>query len=403
MTSTLLGTQQQESDIREILSAVASTVSNNLSNNDNLGLLSGLSGQLLFLFNAYHLDSNLVDERMFAEQLDHLQEKLHKQSMELGGGLAGQAWLLEYLNQSAASDYDSELMEGIDTIFSRTLLREVWPGELEMVLGLAGYAPFIARRARYTYQGALYAALVRHFSDTATRFENGQITWSQPEHSRYRLAKNKRQNPEYNLGLAHGVPGIIAALLPAVNIPELKLQVSELLEGSCDWLLAQQNPDKNGFACFGALAGGECNSRLGWCYGDLSIALTVARTGKALGRPDYLARALEIALHASKRDARASLIYDSGLCHGFVGLMLMYQVLNQVMPHPQLEQAAKVWLDFSLKQYRKKGIEAFYAFDSINQKHKEDFSFLTGYAGVGLAFIGILNNDTDWTDCLLLT
>lgn len=395
----------QRDEIHKIIGVLSHKVSEHLSNSHGNGLLSGLAGHLLFLYNAHRYDSSLVDEALFTEQLERLQEGLSDQSFELSNGLAGQAWVLEYFNQANSEDYDPQLLEEIDSLFCESLSHNPWLGEIEMVLGLSGYAPYTARRARFTDQTKLYGVLVAGLLSTVTRLDNGQITWSQPKESIYRLEKDDaaREQAEYNLGLAHGVPGIIAALLPAITIPKLKSQVTSVLLASCDWLLEQQNPDRSSHCRFGSCVGDNHQSRLGWCYGDLTIALTLARVGKATDRPSYVEQALEIALKSANRDAKTGHIVDAGLCHGSVGLVTIYQLLNQVMPHPVLAKAASTWLEYSLQQYRDKGIESLYSYNGVNEDYEEDFSFLMGFSGIGLGLISALDNDMSWTDCLLMS
>lgn len=73
------------------------------------------------------------------------------------------------------------------------------------------------------------------------------------------------------------------------------------------------------------------------------------------------------------------------------------------MPHPKLLQAAQTWLDYGLAKYEESGLKALYSFNGVDQDHQQDFSFLMGYAGIGLALIGALDDNLDWTDCLLMS
>lgn len=402
MPTHAIASPEQEAQIRAIIKSLAQKVSLDLHDVKNNGLLSGLAGHLLFLFNAYRLDEKNVDEALFSDKLELLQEQLGQQSFELSNGLAGQAWVLEYLNQADVEDYDPELLSEVDQLFYDALNHQPWPGEIESVLGLAGYAPYASRRSKFTDQKALYGVIVDNFASVSNKVDDQQISWSQPENSVYRFEKEDRKQPEYNLGLAHGVPGIIAALIPGLKIDAIKDTTAQLVTQSCDWLLTQQNPNKEEEHCYASCSGEHHKSRLGWCYGDLTIALTLARAGHALDRPSYVDEARRIALKTAKRDAESGFINDAGLCHGFVGLVSIYQILNQLMPHPELEQAAKYWLNYSLEQYKEKGLEAFYAYNGETTEHYENFGFLMGYAGVGVGFISVLNNDLDWAECLLM-
>ena len=104
MPTHAIASPEQEAQIRAIIKKLASEVSQDLHTVQGNGLLSGLAGHLLFLFNAYRIDESSVDEVLFSEKLEQLQEQLDQQSFELSSGLAGQAWVLEYLNQADLED-----------------------------------------------------------------------------------------------------------------------------------------------------------------------------------------------------------------------------------------------------------------------------------------------------------
>nr|WMP13821.1 lanthionine synthetase C family protein [Pseudoalteromonas flavipulchra] len=389
--------------IQAMVEKLAKQVESDLEMLDRNGLLSGLAGHLLFLFRAANFNDAWVDEEKFHLALDKLQNELAEQTPELSSGLAGQAWVLEYFNQYDDEDYDPELLEEIDHFFATALDFTPWTGEIEMVLGLAGYSPYISRRAKRTKQSTLFDRLVTGYESVAVELSDQQIAWSQPKQSVYRFDKEDTESHEFNLGLAHGVPGIIAALLPALQDQKVKLRAQKLVIAGCDWLLEQQSHAEDKKACFGSCAGDEHHSRLGWCYGDLTIALTLARAGHALDKPRYVEQALEIALFNVDRDATQGHINDAGLCHGFFGLVTIYQLLNQIMPHPKLQGAALTWLDYGLNQYQERGLEALYSYNGLEKAHQEDHSFLMGYSGIGLALIGVLDDNLDWVDCLLMS
>lgn len=394
---------EKKHKIQTLIGDLVKLVESDLTSVMNNGLLSGLAGHLLFLYRASEYRDDWVDEVQFHQALERLQNELAEQTPELSSGLAGQAWLLEYLNQSNSEEYDPELLEEIDSFFATALDFTPWTGEVEMVLGLGGYSPYIARRAKQTTQTVLLDRVVTGYESVAVNINEQHTTWSQPAQSVFRFDKDDTTAPEFNLGLAHGVPGIIAALLPALQDEKTKSRAQTLIINSCDWLLEQQTHATDRAACFGSCAGDKHESRLGWCYGDLTIALTLARAGHALDKPSYLDRALEIALFNVDRDAEQGHINDAGLCHGFFGLVTIYQRLNQEMPHPKLLQAAQTWLDYGLAKYEEGGLKALYSFNGADQDHQQDFSFLMGYAGIGLALIGALDDNLDWTDCLLMS
>ena len=271
-----------------------------------------------------------------------------------------------------------------------------------MVLGLGGVAVYAARRLLKSSSTAFFDSLVSHFEQAAVQISDHTLSWSQPANSVYRFNKDEPESHEFNLGLAHGVPGIIAALLPALKIPALHQRTKSLLVQSCDWLMAQELDEKEFTSCFASSCNEQHNSRLGWCYGDLTIALTLARVGRALELPSYMEKAKAISLHAARRDQHNGMVNDAGLCHGSAGIALIFQLLHQEIDEPLLVETANKWLDFTLDYYREKGLKGLYMFSGLNKTHEEDTGFLMGYSGIGLCLLSALTGNTDWVDSLLM-
>jgi lantibiotic modifying enzyme len=395
----------QQTKIKKILEVLTSIIEKSSNDLNNLGLFSGLSGELLYLWQVSQHDEKLVNEYIFNEKFQFLQNNLSlaASKFNLSSGLTGLGWFFEYINQNQAEGYDTELCEDIDGILLKTLSVTPWQGEIEMVLGLAGMSIYGARRQLKSDQAVFYGKLINHFESLATQVSDNTLTWQQPQYSVYLFDKNNIEKPEYNLGLAHGVPGIIAAILPALNIPSLYARNKNLLTQSCDWLLQQQLDIKESQSYFSSSIDSKHYSRLGWCYGDLTIALTLHRVGKALELPSYIEKSIEISLHAASRDEVNGIVNDAGLCHGSAGLALIFKLLYQEIGLVELQQASDKWLDFTLKFFDDKGLAGLYKLSGIDQTHSECTGFLEGYAGIGLCLLTLLNGDDDWTDCLLLS
>lgn len=402
MSQALKSAIQNKDLINQILNKFNQKILYLENQNTNRGLLSGLTGELLFLYQLSQYNSELVDETIFNKKLEFLQTNLSFSvgHPDLSSGLSGQGWFLEYINQAQKAGYDPELCEEIDEILFNVLSIDNWNGEIEMVLGLSGIAMYAGRRQLQYSSKSLFEKIIKHFEDSAIQISENTLSWSQPRHSVYRFNKEEPEAVEYNLGLAHGVPSIIAAILPALKIPSLFDRTKRLLIQSCDWLLEQELNEEDKISCFGTSCNDKQGSRLGWCYGDLTIALTLARVGNALEMPSYINRAKQISLHAALRDSEQAMIQDAGLCHGSAGLSLIFQLLNQKLNVPELLAAANKWLDYTLELYQKQNLPGFYRY--YNHSYEEDTSLLMGYAGIGLCLLSALGEDADWADSLLM-
>ena len=138
-----------------------------------------------------------------------------------------------------------------------------------------------------------------------------------------------------NLGLAHGVPGVIAALSGYVRryAPEDE-RVYMALERATGWLIAQAHRDRRGLTTWapGSEAGlpdpAPASHREAWCYGAPANAWVIWEAGDVLDRPAFRSFALEtFHAYASRFDPAFHLDRDPlerlAICHGAAGIMLI--------------------------------------------------------------------------------
>ena len=401
----LLLSKEQLKCVEEIVSDFAKSVMGQENNAQPYGLFNGLCGHLLFLYQLSVVKPQWVDEEQFNYKLEFIQDVVPYLSnqVDLCNGLSGVAWLLEYLNQCQGEDYDATMCDSLDEMLIDYVKAEPWSGEIEFIYGLAGLGSYAARRGRHQKGIELYELIVSFYEQQAITLKDG-ISWSQPAYSIFRF--NKEVEHEFNLGLAHGVPGIIASLLPACTLPTLNRRATALVSQSCDWLVSQADKTNRQISYFGSFTDDKRNTRLGWCYGDLTIALTLLRVGKVLNRQDYIDFATVIALDCAKRDVKSAMINDAGLCHGSAGLALIFKLIYQQVQLPEFDKACKYWLDHTLDLYRKDGLQGLNMFDGHSQSYKGSTSLLMGDSGVGLCLLGLLDDESalgdSWLDCMAL-
>lgn len=382
---------------------VNATQSIDISREINLSLLSGLSGRLLFHWYAAKSSSITIDMVQLEAQIQHLTDLVPalRNSISFGYGIAGVAWLIEVLLAERDDGYDPAFNQEIEDLLTSNVSKcNEWTGEIELMFGLSGFAVFAARRLKYNKGLELYSSIVSLLEKLAV-YESAEIcSWSVPAQSVYRVDKLCSDKPEYNLGLAHGVPAVICALLPAVKHPLLGQRTAKLISYACNWLLKQQLTSTGRISMFPCLSSDHKPSRLGWCYGDLAIALTLARAGKMINRQDLLDCACEIGIYAAQRNCETAMVQDAGICHGSGGLMLIFKLLYQIIPISEFERASEYWFENTINRYEEHGLEGFNAYKS--GKSVEETSLLEGYAGIGLCLLARQGISPDWADALLL-
>ena len=183
--------------------------------------------------------------------------------------------------------------------------------------------------------------------------------------------------------------------MPLLDLPATASQAATLIGEGCNWLLAQQQDANIHGSYFAHLAGVAGVSRLAWCYGDLAIALLLARVANKLAKPEYAQAARQFGCHAAKRTVAQAMITDPWICHGAGGLALMFRLLYRQLPQPEFLAAADSWLDQLLGQL-------------AGQAYPEQptdptaTGLISGAAGAGLCLLDALDQAPDWVDALLL-
>ena len=400
--------QNIHSKIKEILDAISATlrISKKLNGqnlkNDELGLFGGVSGEILYLYKFNQNFSNEIDPELFNSNVDIWLNQFASLTGDYSvcSGLAGQGWVLEFISQSQ-DDYDTSGCQEIDHITRLLLNQKKWLAPTEFVAGLAGIATYLGRRQKKVDMKSQFSLMLEHLEQTSISTGDDKLYWKQPAIDKLKELSIGNEH-SINLGFAHGVPGIIASILAATSVPELKEQANDLLVKSCKWLLEQQVDASKYGSYFPHKTSAAKKSRIGWCYGDLPIALLLARVANALQDQNLKSEALKIAMHCSKRRRENEYIKDEGLCHGSSGIFILYRLIALEFEDSYFDQVANYWLEFVFESFDSKGLEGLFPYLEDMSEHVENSGFLMGLSGIGMALMTELDNDYGWTECLLL-
>lgn len=337
------------------------------------GLLDGGAAGHATFFS--YLARSVDDAAQGVRALDHLERAAaaaDHMPLALHDGVIGVGWAIRHLQpgEEEADDLDDAVLE--------LLARPPLPGQpADLLYGDLGIAVYAAERG-----AAGRAALERitaRLASTAHRDGRG-LTW-------------QVLDGYVNGGLAHGVPGVIAALAPVAG-------AEELVAGAIGWLCAHRMPD----GCFpGAVRRtAEPPVRHGWCYGDPGVAIALFRAGRA--RDEWRALALERARFVAGLDLAGARLDDASLCHGAAGVALILARLHHASGDPELGAAARAWFLRAIELAREgQGIGG-YLFAREGGERVADPGILTGAAGVGLALLAAATPVApDWDRLLLLS
>jgi hypothetical protein len=371
--------------------------------------LTGLAGWSLFF--AYldravpghgYLDraAELLEDAVAGTGRSHSLASLH-------AGFPGVAWLVEHLKGwLLEDDAEDDPGEAIAAALCDHLGRSPWNGDYDLLLGLAGLGVYALERAPRRWGRECLERAVARLAETAERRPEGAAWKWSPEAAEPEMMQ---QYPEgnYNMGVAHGAPGVAAflALASAAGVA-----ARPLLDESVAWILAQRLPagERSIFPHVVAPGQPPPPTRLAWCYGDLGVAAALLVAARCTGEAAWEREALATARAAAGRSPEYSGVVDAGLCHGAAGNAHVFNRISQATGDPACEQAARFWLERALALRRPgEGVGGYFAWDAGDQRKRagwqEDPRFLSGAAGIGLALLAAASPVEPAWDRLLLT
>jgi lantibiotic modifying enzyme len=395
-------------DIREQWEAVGEAM---VGGNGSVG--GGSAGIALFFAYKWSEFSQEEDHRMAMVLAQHSMGALQPEAA-LYGGFSGTAWAARHLSdwilEPVPSDEDP--FEEIDAELLQQLGKPQWPGHYDLIIGLAGLAVYALESVQNPASAAMLSRIVAHLTELARDDRDG-VTWYTPaafippqERDVHRDLSSVR-----NLGVAHGVPGVIA-VLKRIAMAEIEASSSaEKLAGDAlSWLIARCDESPEGLPAWVSDGLPPRPARLAWCYGDPGVAatLSVAESAEHANLVDSCA--LRVARRAAARPVNASGVRDGGLCHGSAGLAHIFNRLFRATGDPQLGDAAREWFRCTLRlQSSEGGVGGYRAWGPSRVRYvpgefswQDDPGFLTGAAGIGLALLAAIGSVEPVWDRLLL-
>lgn len=367
-----------------------------------IGLLNGDAGHLLFDWYFQKHFEGYLNNSYFEDRLETIQSSIGLATTDLSicKGITGVAWLFELILRESGEAYSCSFNDPTDRLLESLTEPANWEGEIEFILGISGLSPYASRRLQNGRGGRIIENIYNVHLSNVSFFGNDEASWETPHKSVYRLNRDEEYQ-EFNLGLAHGIPGIILSLIPAASIESTRSEAKDLILKASKWLIQQKNESPKQ-STFGYVSGDNATSRLAWCYGDLGIAIALARAGVCLQNEHLKREALEIALNAATRDIQSSGVDDASICHGSSGIIMLFDCLDNLFEHPALKAAKQYWVEDILYRYKNHGLNGLNYYDNLTGKYTRDYSFLNGFIGIGLVLLTELDVKPDWSDVLLL-
>lgn len=373
---------------------------------DNFSLLPGRAGCLLLqgIFLQLSGDTRYREAMLKAEAF--MMDKINtasRLSSAFCDGLAGWGWLMIYLKEHGIlNDFDDSLLEEVDEAVAGNLDAMLDNGNYDLFYGTLGMGLYFLKRKKTR----IVEQILHHLSENAVKDED-EMKWIQ-----FRPVTSAQ--PRYDLGLPHGITGI----LHFIN----KCYRQDVLPALCETLLKKgiaffqnniQDEEKAGAffpywiatAKYADRKNNLVRSRIAWCYGDLNILYTLLQVSRTVKDKALENTLIKMLLRTCERRAPTETdIEEAGFCHGASGVAYIFLKLFRQTGLPAFKETADYWY----QQTCDLGIEqgpAGYLFHSGQELGIPVSGILEGLGGVTLSFLAYLHPELgeNWDECLFLS
>jgi hypothetical protein len=296
----------------------------------------------------------------------------------------------------------------VDRVLRAYVRRPGWVGEYDLVSGLVGLGVYALERVPAPAAIGCLEGVVDRLAEIATRRAGG-ITWLTPRDLLPDWQRKQSPRGYYNLGLAHGVPGVIVVLGAACAAGIRPRKARKLLDGAVAWLLRQKRTGDSGsrFSSWSGFRSKRESCRAAWCYGDPGVAAALLNAARSVGEPEWERKALKIARGVARSVGEAGVV-DAGLCHGAAGLGHLFNRMYQATGDEDLGEAARFWFERTLEMRQPgRGIGGFRAMaarENGTRYWEDEEGILTGASGIALALLAATTSvEPEWDRMLLLS
>ena len=364
---------------------------------NKIGLVDGCAAWILYFYNLHKVfgaqqDDKLVDD-LLTRCMDFLNSSYSTLSMTYDSGLAGFALTLDYLCDENYLDKADclDVMTQFNSCIITEVKRQSSIGNFDLFNGSLGMVQYLVNQSHEDLGWLQMFVDSLRISLKESRFGKAWTT----------IKTEAGQTREYiNLGLPHGILGILAVL---VRIKERNLcDVDDMILGSINTLNSVRQAKLSTeyvYPCFISTDDElKVKSTLAWCYGDLITGYILLKTAKSLS-DDLLAKSA-VELLTSCVNRKNLYNDDVSLCHGYMSASLLFKKSFEITGDDQFLHASHYWKTMTintLRQYEITGLPRF--MKGTNQRS----SLFYGIAGVNLAILATeFDQASGWEEVMLL-
>jgi len=327
----------------------------------------------------------------------------------LYSGFTGIAWAVAHLQEQLLDPAD-DACDAIDEALKSYLDQSPWEGDYDLISGLVGMGVYALEHLPRPLAVECLERVVDRLEEIAERSVNG-VTWLTRAELLPEWQRTLCPGGYYNLGLAHGVPGVIAFLGEVCAAGVALGKARPLLDDTVAWLVRQKltNGKQSSFSSWVGPGIERDDCRLAWCYGDAGVAAALLVAARCVNEGEWEREALALARRAAVREPESAGVKDAGLCHGSAGLAHIFNRLFQATGEEGFRKAGCYWFERTLDLRRPgQGIAGFSVYrashDGQDEYWEDHVGILEGAAGIALALLAAVTDvEPEWDRMLLVS
>lgn len=392
------------------LSRIAVEIENDLDKVTDQNLFSGLSGQILLIsYSKKYLSEDLFPRIELGNSIEQLIELVNKNTKNgsLAEGLSGTAWVLNHINMLYNKKIDQRVFNQFDEYICQFIYSKIKSDEHDFLLGYIGMMQYIldSETINPKLKRKIALDVFNRLKETALEV-NGGIAWINP----VKIAEySSEKSFDCNLGMAHGMPGIISFLIELYPLLQDKEAVISIINKALGFFLNQMQLNEDGFYFknYNDDAEKYLFSRLSWCYGDLGISLMFLKLFKLTSNVYFQEIGITLAQNTLKLSFEKTQVEEGSLCHGAVGAAHLYNRIYQQTNMQIFKDASLKWyqtlFDLYYEAHGGMFLRPYYGGQARPSKYIKDNGLFFGTSGIALSLISAITyHEPKWDHRLLL-
>ncbi|MBS1651131.1 MAG: hypothetical protein JSU07_03895 [Bacteroidetes bacterium] len=367
-------------------------IKNNTSEDDDIGIMGGKTGELMFLFYYQLWKPKSNTNKKITTLIDLISRRLKTlNNLSYASGFPGIITAFKNL-------IDNDMLEIEIEEETKTCAKLLEINNVDFFLGSTGVMHYINQ-----FNNENSKMLSKYWCEkilTHAVSKNNSLKW------KIKFSINSEEKG-YSIGLAHGLPAILIILcniyLKCKQI-EIKNVINKAINGIFEFY-----DEKNINGYFPTIVD-ENNKyhygrKLSWCYGDLACAYSINYAGKILKDEKLMQIANKILFQCAIIKNENNDILDASFCHGSIGIAHIFSRMYNSTKRPIYQNAANYWYKVTLdKALFNNGLAGYKHFHGKEIGFKSEYGLLEGIAGIGLSLISSINQiEPNWDRCLLLS